>query len=128
LAFNTLIAVIILVILIFYFIYFTIRFFDSSENELNLNDLKNIKLITKESILNKKDDLLNSFNEYTTTILSNKSEILEKTKNLKVLFLKPIEIKNSINFKEIYDTTISDMKSFYKILFIPPYNYRLLIM
>jgi len=128
LAFNTLIAVIILVLIIIYFIYFTIKYFDSSENQIKLDDIKNIKLITKESIINKKEDFINSIKNYKTTILSNKFEIIEKTKGLKVLFLKPIEFKNSINFKEIYDTTIYDMKSFYSILFIPPYNYRLLIM
>ncbi len=128
LALNILLAIFILVILIIFFIYFTIKYFDNSENELNFSDLKNIKLITKDELLNKKDNILNSINEYKTTILSNKSEILEKTKNIKFLFLKPIELKNSINYKEIYDITLLDMKSFYNVLFIKPYNVRLLIM
>jgi hypothetical protein len=120
LAFNTLIAVIILVILIVLFIFFIIIYFDSSDNELNFNDIKKLKLITKENILS-------TLKDYKTTIISNKGEFIEKTKNLKVLFLKPIELKNSINFKEVYDTTIEDMKSFFEILMNPPYNYRLLI-
>jgi hypothetical protein len=78
--------------------------------------------------LNKTDDIINSIKNYKTTILSSKEDIFEKTKNIKVLFLKPIELKNSINFKEVYDTTILDMKSFYNIIFQAPYNYRLLIM
>jgi hypothetical protein len=115
-----LIAVIILVILIVLFIFFIIIYFDSSDNELNFNDIKKLKLITKENILS-------TLKDYKTTIISNKGEFIEKTKNLKVLFLKPIELKNSINFKEVYDTTIEDMKSFFEILMNPPYNYRLLI-
>ena len=128
LAFNTLIAVFILVLLIIYFIYFTIKYFDSSENEIKFNDLKNIKLITKEDIINKKDDIIDSIKDYKTTILSSKSELIEKTKNIKFLFLKPTEHKESINYKEIYDTTILDMKSFYNVLFQKPYNQRLLVM
>ncbi|MDD2907665.1 MAG: hypothetical protein PHH98_03410 [Candidatus Gracilibacteria bacterium] len=120
LAFNTLVAVIILVILIIVFIIFTIKYFDNSENELKFEDLKKLKLISK-------DNIVNSLNDYKTSILSNKNELIEKTKNIKVLFLKPTEIKQSINFKEVYDTTKEDMKSFFEILMQPPYNYRLLI-
>ena len=128
LAFNIFVALIILVLLIIYFIYFTNKYFDNSENQINLNDLKHIKLITKDEILTKADDLLSTISEYKTTILTNKLEILEKTKNLKVLFLKPIEIKNSINFWEIYAISKADMRSFYNILFSAPYNKRLLVM
>lgn len=128
LAFNILLAVSILVLLIIYSIYFTIKYFDNWENELNFSDLKNIKLITKEDILDKKDDLIDSIKNYKTTILSNKSELIEKTKNIKFLFLKPAEKKTTINYREIYDTTILDMKSFYNVLFLKPYNHRLLIM
>ncbi|MDR2640664.1 MAG: hypothetical protein LBC61_05115 [Candidatus Peribacteria bacterium] len=64
---------------------------------------------------------------YKTQIFSNKGELLEKTKNLKVIFLKPIEIKNEINFKELFKTTIDDLKDFIQIMFKPPYNYKLLV-
>lgn len=121
LAFNTLIAVIILVILIVIFIFFIIKYFDNSENELKFDDFKKLKLITKEWVVN-------SIKDYKTSILSNKSELIEKTKNIKVLFLKPVEQKNKIDFKEVYNTTKADLRSFFEILMEPPYNYRLLIM
>ncbi|MDR1945396.1 MAG: hypothetical protein LBQ59_05020 [Candidatus Peribacteria bacterium] len=60
-------------------------------------------------------------------MLDNKKDLIEKTKNLKVIFLKPIELKNKINFKEILKTTIDDLKNFVQIMFRPPYNYRLLV-
>lgn len=130
LAFNTLIAVSILVILIILFIIFIMKYFDNWTDEFNFWDIRKIKLITKEEILNtiSKENILNRINQYKTTILNNKGEYLEKTKNLKVIFLKPIELKNSINFKEVYQTTIEDLRSFFDILMSPPYNYRLLIM
>lgn len=120
LAFNTFIAVIILVILIILFILFIIKYFDNWTSEFNFWDIRNIKLITKENIIS-------TINDYKTIILTSKDDFLEKTKNIKVLFLKPIELRKSINFKEIYNITIEDLKSFFDILMTPPYNYRLLI-
>lgn len=120
LALNSLIAVIILVILIIIFIIFIIKYFDKSDKELKINDIKKIKLITK-------DKIVDSIKEYKTNIVNNKSDLIEKTKNLKVLFLKPIEIKNKINIKEVYETTKEDLKNFFEILFKKPYNHRLLI-
>lgn len=120
LAFNTLIAVTILVLLIIIFILFIIKYFDNSKNELKIDDIKKLKLISKDSVLN-------SIKDYKINIITNKVDLIEKTKNIKVLFLKPIEIREQINFKEIYENTIWDIKSFYKIMFISPYNYRLLI-
>ncbi len=128
LAFSPLFAVTMLVLTIIYNIYFTIKYFDNSKNEINFNDLKDIKLVTKQDILEKKDDLIDSLKEYKTTILSNKSELLEKTKNIKFLFLKPAQKKQTINYQEILETTKSDMKSFYNVIFENPYNHRLLIM
>jgi hypothetical protein len=120
LAFYPIIAVSILVVLIIFHIFFIHRYFDSSEHQLDLNELKKIKLLTK-------DNVLNSIKDYKTQLLDNKKDLIEKTKNLKVIFLKPIELKNKINFKEILKTTIDDLKNFVQIMFRPPYNYRLLV-
>lgn len=121
LAFNSFIAVIILTIFIIWFIFFINKYFDRSDNEVGFYDLNIIKLISKENIFN-------SAKEFKTKIIQNKNDYIEKTKNIKVLFLKPIELKNSIDFKEVYETTLKDLHNFFKILFEPPYNYRLLIM
>ncbi|NVP17523.1 MFS transporter [Candidatus Gracilibacteria bacterium] len=120
LAFNTLAAVITLVLVIIGFIFFIKKYFDQSEKEFKFEDFKNIKVITKEEIVD-------SIKEYKTNIINNKSELIEKTKNLKVLFLKPVELKNKINFKDVYETTKEDLKNFFEILLKSPYNYRLLI-
>lgn len=120
LAFNTLAAVITLVLVIIWFIFFIKKYFDQSEKEFKFEDFKNIKVITKEEIVD-------SIKEYKTNIINNKSELIEKTKNLKVLFLKPVELKNKINFKDVYETTKEDLKNFFEILLKSPYNYRLLI-
>gem|GEM_PF-7042024 len=46
---------------------------------------------------------------------------------MKYIFIKPMELKKFVNWKDIYNTTISDIKSFYEILFRPPYSYKLII-
>lgn len=120
LSFNTLVAIIILVIIISLFMFFIIKYFDSSENHIEFKDIQKLKYITKENVLN-------SIKDYTTKVL-NKDEIIEKAKWAKVLFLKPIEMKNSVNWTEVYTIAKSDIHNFFEILFQAPYNYRLLIM
>jgi hypothetical protein len=85
-----------------------------------LNELKKIKLLTK-------DNVFNSLKDYKTQLLDNKQDLIERTKNLKIIFLKPIELKNKINFKELWKTIIDDLKNFVQIIFKAPYNYRLLV-
>jgi hypothetical protein len=53
--------------------------------------------------------------------------LIEKTKNLKLILLKPIELKNKIDFGDIFRTTVKDLKSFIQIMFSKPYNYRLMV-
>ncbi|MDR0772203.1 MAG: hypothetical protein LBF15_04135 [Candidatus Peribacteria bacterium] len=119
-ALNTFVAVIILIIFISLFILFIIKFFDNAEEKLEFGNIKKIKLLTK-------DEIFESVRNYKTQILDNKSELLEKTKNLKVIFLKPIEIKNQIDFKDLFKSTVNELKDFMQIMFRPPYNYKLLI-
>lgn len=51
-----------------------------------------------------------------------KENLVELTKDTKVIFLKPLEIKNSIDFKEVYDYTILNFKRFFNIIFKMPRN------
>ncbi|MDR2411086.1 MAG: hypothetical protein LBD88_00260 [Candidatus Peribacteria bacterium] len=71
--------------------------------------------------------MFNSLKDYKTQLLDNKQDLIERTKNLKIIFLKPIELKNKINFKELWTAIINDLKNFAQIMFKPPYNYRLLV-
>ncbi|MDD4151370.1 MAG: MFS transporter [Candidatus Gracilibacteria bacterium] len=120
LSFNTTLAVSILVFLIGVFIFFIIKYFDNSIDHIKFSDIQKLKYITKENVLA-------SIKDYTTKVL-NKEELLEKAKGAKILFLKPMELKNKIDFNEIYLTTKDDIKNFFEIIFQAPYNYRLLIM
>jgi hypothetical protein len=127
LSFNTLVAVIILVVIIIIFMFFIVKYFDSSQHHIEFRDIQKLKYITKESVINSINEYKENLTEYTTKML-NKDEIMQKAKDAKVLFLKPIEMKNSVNWTEIYETAKLDIRSFFEILFKPPYNYRLLIM
>lgn len=120
LSFNTTLAVSILVFLIWMFIFFILKYFDNSIDHIKFSDIQKLKYVTKENVLS-------SIKDYTTKIL-NKDELLEKAKWAKILFLKPMELKNKIDFNEIYITAKDDIKNFFEIIFQAPYNYRLLIM
>ena len=119
LVFNPLIAIIIFILIIFFYIFFIKRYFDNSSTEIT-TDFKKIKLLTKENVVK-------WLNDYKTQILDNKTDLREKTQDLKVIFLKPLELKDKIDIKEIIQWTINDLKSFAKIMFRPPYNYRLIV-
>lgn len=130
LAFHPIIAIAIFILIVLFYIFFTGRYFDNSSNEVKedistaitevWDDIKKLKLLTK-------DDIKQWITHYTTQILDSKIDLKEQTTNLKAIFLKPLELKKSINFWEIIDWTVNDLKSFIKIMLLPPYNYKLLL-
>jgi len=123
LAFNPFLALSILVWIVSVFIIFISRYFDNSNEvfkpNINFADIKKLKIISpKESV--------ESVKQYTVTQIQ-KADFAWAAKNMKFIFLKPLELKKIINWTEIYNTTIKDIKSFYLILFKPPYSYKLII-
>lgn len=121
LAFNSLIAVSILVVIIWIFIFFTAKYFDNSDESLNfnINEIKKFKLISPK-------ETIESVKQYTITQVK-KTDFSETAKNMKFIFLKPLGLRKTIDFKEIRKTTTEDMKSFFNILLKAPYSYRLIV-
>lgn len=123
LAFNPFLALSILVWIVSVFIIFISRYFDNSKEvfkpNINFAEIKKLKIISpKESV--------ESVKQYAVTQIQ-KTDFVWIAQNMKYIFLKPLEIKKSVNWTEIYETTIKDIKSFYLILFRPPYSYKLII-
>lgn len=114
LGFNIQVALIIFLILTVFFIIFVWKYFDNWIDTINLSDIKKFKI---DSF---KFDLWKSWTKISQII--TKENLVEITKETKVLFLKPLEMKNSINFKEIYDFTVLNFKIFIKIIFKAPIN------
>ena len=56
-----------------------------------------------------------------------KADFAQAAKGMKFIFLKPLEIKKSVDWKEIYQVTKDDLKSFFNILFSAPYSHKLLV-
>ncbi len=119
---NSLIAVLILVIIVIIFILFIIFYFDNSKDTISIDfaDIKKLKLISPKNTIE-------SVKQYVVTQVQ-KTDFLESAKNIKYIFLKPIQLKNEINWKEIINITKSDIKYFYNILLIKPYSYKLLVL
>ncbi|MDD2486823.1 MAG: MFS transporter [Candidatus Gracilibacteria bacterium] len=122
LAFNSFVAVSILVVIVSIFILFITKYFDNSNDSINfkLEDIKKLKLISAK-------ETIESVKQYTVTQVG-KTDFGQVKQGVKFIFLKPLELKNSINFEEIKKTTIEDLKSFQKILFKAPYSHKLIIM
>lgn len=123
LAFNPPLALTILVFIIASFIIFISKYFDNSKEVFKLNvnfaDIKKLKVISpKESI--------ESVKQYAVTSIQ-KADFSWMAQNMKFIFLKPLEVRKFVNWTEIIDITRKDIKSFYLILFRPPYSYKLLI-
>lgn len=123
LTFSTFIAVSILVWIVAFFIVFIIKYFDNWKEVFKINI--DYSLIQKLKIISPKESL-ESVKWYAIEQIQ-KTDFSQVAKNMKFIFLKPLEIKNQVNWKEIYKTTIQDIKDFFNIIAKPPYSHRLII-
>lgn len=115
-------AVSILVGFIALFIIFIVLYFDNSKNTINFNisDIKKLKIISPQ-------ETIEAVKQYTISQIQ-KADFLQFAKNMKFIFLKPMQVREKFNWKEVRDTTLDDMKAFYEVLCMRPYNNKLLIM
>lgn len=114
LAFNIKIAIIIITIIIIWFLFFIFKYFDNTVETIEFDKIKKLKLdIIKANLLKKKDQLISNITP---------KAIIDLSKQTKIILLKPIEIKKSINFKDVYDISISWFQTFIKIIFWVPRN------
>ena len=122
LSFNILIAVSILIIFIIVFIVFILTYFDNSKSSLNfrMSDIKKLKIISPR-------ETIESVKQYTVSQVQ-KADFTKVAQGMKFIFLKPMQLYAKINWKDIVTTTQDDLKSFYEVLFMAPYNMRLIIM
>lgn len=117
LALNIKLAILILIFIIFSFIFFIHKFFDNKKNYIWVKDfkeIKNIKLdVIKWALEEKRNNIIKNINIDT---------LKEVSKTSKVIFLKPVEIKNQINYKEIIEFSKKEFLWFKNIIFSKPYN------
>lgn len=122
LSFNLIAAVSILVFFIVLFIAFIIIYFDNSKLAINfsVNDIKKLKVISPK-------ETIESVKQYAISQVQ-KTDFAQVAKGMKFIFLKPMQAKLQINWKEIVTTTKNDIKSFYEVLLVAPLNMKLIIM
>lgn len=118
LALNIKVAIIIFAIVIMWFIFFISKFFDNTKETVDFWVVKTFKLdVLKSDLLKKKDEIVSKVTP---------QNIVELSKQSKVIILKPIEFKKNIDFKDVYDTSVSWFKVFLKIIFWLPRNLLIL--
>lgn len=117
LAFDIRIAIFVIVLIIFSFTWFIHVFFDNTKKYIWVKDIKKIKNIKLDVI---KSDFSKKWENLVKNI--NINSLKEISRESKVIFLKPIEIKNSINVKEIIDFSKKEFLWFKNIIFSKPLN------
>lgn len=114
LAFNIKIALLIFIFLTFLFLIFVWKYFDNWKESISVENLKKAKL---DSF---KLDIWKSWKKITKSISTK--NLMNLAKDTKLIFLKPLEMKNSINFDEIINITRVNFERFIKIIFKAPRN------
>lgn len=114
LAMNIKIAIVFFIFILMGFLWFILKYFDNKIETIDFEKIKTIKLdVLKNDLLSKKEEFIGKINT---------KNLIELSRQSKVILLKPIEIKKSINIKEIYYSSIEWFQTFYKILFQIPRN------
>jgi len=115
-------AVSILVGIISVFIAFILKYFDNARDTFNidLNAIKNFKLISPK-------ETAESLKEYAVEQVK-KADFATVAAGMKFVFLKPIELKKAVNWREIYTQTVTELRSFKKVLIEVPLSHKLLFL
>lgn len=105
-------AIFIFIGITLWFLIFIFRFFDNKDKTIEFEKIKTIKLdVLKNDFLNKKEELIRKINT---------KNLIELSRQSKVILLKPLELKKKIDFQEIYHFSLSSFKNFHKIIFWIP--------
>lgn len=122
LSFNIFLAVSILVVFIVLFLIFIVIYFDNSKLTINVNfaDISKLKIISVK-------ETLESVKQYTITQIK-KTDFANVAAGMKFIFLKPLQLRRTVNIKEMVETVKEDIRSFADVLLNPPLSHRLLIM
>lgn len=70
---------------------------------------------------------MESVKQYTISQIQ-KADFVQAAKGIKFIFLKPMQFRSKINWKDIIETTKDDLRSFYEVLGQAPFNKKLIVM
>lgn len=114
LSFGIQIAIVCLVIFVLIFLAIIVKFFDNSVETITFDDIKKLRIDTvKSDLLQKKDQMIQNISLETLKTVAKTS---------KVIFLKPIQLKREIDFKDVVVTSKQNFEVFLKIIFSKPFN------
>lgn len=115
LSFNIKIAIFIFLFIVILFLLFIFKYFDNSSDTIKLDDIKKIKLdVIKSDLTKKSQDFVKNINTKTLIDISQKSRII---------LLKPVEIKNNIDFLDVFKTSKQEFLRFISIIINIPINF-----
>lgn len=94
------------------------KYFNNSTDTITLNNIKKLKI---DSF---KLDLWKKAQKISQTISTK--NLMDLAKKTKIIFIKPTEPKNKIDYKEVYDITVLNFQRFIKVIFKIPRNLMIL--
>lgn len=121
LALNMKIAILLFIILIILFIIFTVIFFENPNKTITFSDIKDLKLTLEKT---RNPESFQKIKDYAVEKIQ-KADLMNIAKNSKYIFLKPMELKASINFKEMFGTIIQEFKNTASTIFSQPISIAL---
>ncbi len=108
------VAILCLVVFVAIFLGIIFKFFDNHHETITFQDIKKLRLDTiKSDLLQKKDEMIQNISLETFKNIAQTS---------KIIFLKPVQIKNEIDFKDVIESTKNNFQIFFKIIFTKPFN------
>ena len=85
-----------------------------------MNDIKKLKIISPQ-------ETIESVKQYVISQVQ-KADFAQVAKGMKFIFLRPMQSHLKINWKNIIETSKSDLVSFYEVLGTAPFDKKLIIM
>jgi len=114
LAMSIKVAIPIFIVILCFFLWFIWKYFDNASSTIEMGSVKKIKLdVVKNNLLSKKDDIVAQLNT---------KNFIELSKKTKLILLKPVEIKKSIDFKDVFSTSAENFTTFGRLIFATPRN------
>ncbi|HRI35833.1 MAG TPA: MFS transporter [bacterium] len=111
-------AIVSLIVVIIVLLVFLARFFDNPTDTVRLGDISRLKLVMERENIEK-------MREFSVEKI-RKIDLAEFAKKEKFIFIKPIEVREQVTFKELVETTKREFRTARDVLFAAPLNHTLL--
>lgn len=113
---NKIFTLILFLFFVIILIIFVSKYFDNAFSSVDFSQISKLKIITQKEGIEK-------MKEYVSAQVKKTDFAEIAKKGSKYLFLKPMEVKWTVNFKELIETTKQEFKTAYSVIFWNPQKF-----